>query len=546
MPTCGNDCLPCWSAQVASAQTVTAGADSQAKLVRHTCRYSAAYARLLLPHWADDRVASLLGLLTGWGTADDGMQLEGAAPLSYLQLLTALVEAAGRGVEAARRGGGGLPPALAELLAAACGSIAASIAALEVDAWQKMSAKQQVSGRGRPLLPAELEDAIRPWLPTDAMYAAIAAVGGLSPCVPELLKHSHRHCMPLLVGMLQVELLARLPPAGQRPLAALGCLLQHRHVLGRSLHASLTGMLTPGASDTSKLQMLQLVSTAKAALRCTQVACASGLQPEGFPPGAGVLRSFAADTVLWRPAGYSAPSAAELLWLLVMQQAESVCSLAARKACDILLCMLGQPALAAALLQPAAAEALVAQVAAQLDAALAAPRSMRGGDLDALDGLPGTAAAAAAAAGSDASKLAAATQHPGSAAAAQALPVTGSVEGSARSRGGAVEEKQQLLERLKQLRAAKQAALAAAAPAVMQEVRVSALAPAFGSRSGAPEHALFVPPVPAAQVAAGVPPVPGTRVLSTESPRLPSLLQPAVDDGRSDMEVDGGLAAMEH
>lgn len=65
-------------------------------------------------------------------------------------------------------------------------------------------------------------------LPTGVIANAIATVGGLAPFIPELLQHHHRHCMPLLVGMLQVELLtARLPPPKQRPLEVLGRLLQH-------------------------------------------------------------------------------------------------------------------------------------------------------------------------------------------------------------------------------------------------------------------------------------------------------------------------------
>lgn len=424
----------------------------QAKLVRHVCCYSSAYLTLLLPHWRDDRVASLLSLLAGWGAADDAVQQEGGGAQAYLQLLTALVHGVTRGEGGAAGGGAAdgsagssLPPALAELLAAACSSIPATVAALEVDARQAVSAKQQGRKSKQPS-PAQAEEAVR-WGGSRMLQSALLLCSAASLCrhPARFLTDAPAACSPPLAGprCRLASLQTPSPPWEAWPPSSLSCCstttatacrcwsaccrlscslpgcrlpssapwrswgaccstgeptsaesagcmfcacsavqgcssdmstcqdvllaMHRRHVLGCGLHASLTGVLSGGRA--CDVQLLQLVSTAKAALRCAQVAAASGLEPAGAEPGAEELQRFASASVLWRPDGGGSGSNAELLWQLVMMRSPS--SPAARKACDVLQCLLGQPALAGA----AVAASQVAVVAADLEAALVAPYS---------------------------------------------------------------------------------------------------------------------------------------------------------------------------
>lgn len=113
------------------------------------------------------------------------------------------------------------------------------------------------------------------------------------------------------------------------------------------LHAALTAALAGGGGCSDAAQLLQLLTTSKAALRCLTVAARCGLllvaeqateaqQQERFV-NALLCTSYSAAGTACRE-----PTSLRLLWKLAVQQ-PGACAPAARKACDILLWCLPPP-----------------------------------------------------------------------------------------------------------------------------------------------------------------------------------------------------------
>lgn len=147
-------------------------------------------------------------------------------------------------------------------------------------------------------------------------------------------------------------------------------------MLAECLHRSLVGTLPghSGGAGSSTLSLLQVLSTTKASLRCLELAAASGLQlsGSGFEDG---VRCFVQKVLCTSaPSGAHADAPActalQLLWRLAVQH-NGLNSVAARKACDILLWALAPPVpgLRHILLGPLAAACSAAELTARLSAA---------------------------------------------------------------------------------------------------------------------------------------------------------------------------------
>lgn len=156
------------------------------------------------------------------------------------------------------------------------------------------------------------------------------------------------------------------------------------HELASCLHKGLVGALPAhsGAAGTSTLALLQLLSTTKAALRCLELAAASGLQLETGSIKSRVHTFVQGLLCTWQPSGAHANApdctALQLLWRLVVQHSTLSC-VAARKACDILLWTLAPPMpdLQRTLIKPLAAACSAAELAAKLTAACSRPGAAR-------------------------------------------------------------------------------------------------------------------------------------------------------------------------
>ncbi|KAL4425303.1 hypothetical protein ABPG75_009319 [Micractinium tetrahymenae] len=337
----------------------------QAKLVRHCAYYADAYLALLLPHARCSRVAALLSLLAGCG-GHEGLLPEAAEAPSHLRLLTALAGQLGSSVGAGRSEGAAGEAAvsehLAHLLASCFSSIVEVTAAVEAElrqGFERQLAAEASSGKGgrkgkgqQPTaeqLQTRAESFVRARLPVGDIAAALGVLRSFAPRhMAGLLSHAQRHSSPLIVSLLQLDLLTgRLPPKKQPPLVVLGALVQHGALLGMQLHASLLSALAGNSSCSGASQLLQLLSTSKAALRCLSVAARCKL-----PLGAGQVaegeerKGFVAALLCTPYSGANAagigPTCLRLLWQLAVQQA-GACGPAARRACDILLWCLPPP-----------------------------------------------------------------------------------------------------------------------------------------------------------------------------------------------------------
>ena len=216
----------------------------QAKLLQHICEYAEAYIPLLLPHRDDHRVDSLLGMLCSC-CAEHDVLLDTGAAASHLRMLTPLAGQLGSAVEAGGGGAGSgasggaaqaacLQHQLAELLTSAFNSIVNATAAIEFELRQGLSRQLEEGKKGKKQLKPEqlqmvVEKRVKEHLPADDIAEAVGAAHLLAARqLRWLLQHSHAHCSPLVVAMLQLDLMTgRLPPGMKKPLGVLGILVQH-------------------------------------------------------------------------------------------------------------------------------------------------------------------------------------------------------------------------------------------------------------------------------------------------------------------------------